>query len=450
MTRRKFRNGPRNTQPASSRSFQEYILDRPAPQTSRSELLRLIRGGEDTYLELKVKLSNPEKITQGIIALANTAGGVIIFGVTDQLKVEGVEDALGVRDELVRICREEVVPPLIPLLDTVSFDSGRQVVVLEVEGKKRPYRTRDGRFYIRFGAEKREISRRELSSWLEEIRPLGYENIPAPGARIGDIDDALLWTFVRAFSDDLFEGILPNFETDEILRRDLLLAVGQGEECIPTVAAMLLFGKNQKVAELFPRASVVVTRYSGDETVKTPAKTTGALAGTLAKTLVEKQEFSGNLLSLYESSLRFIARYCDLHETKGLPLRTFNGHDKTVAARSNYLLPVIREALSNALTHRDLVVKDIPTRINIYDSTIEIVNARRTSGFVPPAARAIRYGISQSLNPQLKDIFTNPAYGADVPPGGLPMLLRESRLFTGRRPEVYASNDEFKLKIYGK
>ena len=348
MTRRKFRNSPRNSsrpEPAGSRSFQEYILDRPAPQTSRSELLRLIRGGEDSYLELKVKLSNPEKITQGIIALANTDGGVIIFGVTDLLKVEGLDDALAVRDELVRICREEVVPPLIPLIDTVSFDSGRQVVVLEVEGKRRPYRTRDGRFYVRFGAEKREISRRELSSWLEEIRPLGYENIPAPGARVGDIDDALLWTFVRAFSDDLFEGVLPNFETDEILKRDLLLAVGQGEESIPTIAAVLLFGKNQKVAELLPRASLAITRYSGDETVKTP---------------VETQVFSGNLLSLYESTLRFISRYCDLHEKKDSPRRTFNGQSTTVKARANYYLPVIKEALSNALTHRDLAVKDIP------------------------------------------------------------------------------------------
>jgi ATP-dependent DNA helicase RecG len=434
MTRRKFRNSQRH-ETQNSRSFQEYILDRPSPQTSRSELLRLIRGGEDSYLELKVKLSNPEKITQGIIALANTEGGVIIFGVTDLLKVEGVEDALLVRDELVRICREEVVPPLIPLIDTVSFDSGRQVVVLEIEGKRRPYRTKDGRFYIRLGAEKREISRRELSAWLEEIRPLGYENIPAPGARIEDIDDALLWTFVRAFSDDLFEGILPHFETGEILRRDLLLAVGQGEGTVPTIAAMLLFGKNQKVAELFPRSSLTVSRYTGDD---------------LNKTLVETREFSGNLLSLYESGLRFIGRYCDLHEKKDAPLRTFNGHDRTVTARANYFLPVIKEALSNLLVHRDLAVKDIPTRVNIYDSTVEMINARRTSGFVPPASRAIRYGISQSLNPQIKDIFTNLAYGAELPGGGLPMLVRESRLFAGRRPDILASNDEFKLKIYGK
>ena len=49
--------------------------------------MRLVRGGEDTYLELKVKLSNPERIAQGIVALANTGGGTIVFGVNDQLRV---------------------------------------------------------------------------------------------------------------------------------------------------------------------------------------------------------------------------------------------------------------------------------------------------------------------------------------------------------------------------
>jgi predicted HTH transcriptional regulator len=68
-----------------------------APATTRTELLRLIRGGEDTYLELKVKLSNSERIAQGIVALANTDGGTIIFGVNDQLRIEGVSNPNGCR-----------------------------------------------------------------------------------------------------------------------------------------------------------------------------------------------------------------------------------------------------------------------------------------------------------------------------------------------------------------
>ncbi len=204
MPRRKFRNSQRFESP-NDRSFQEYITNQPAPQTSRTELLRLIRGGEDTYLELKVKLSNPERIAKGIVALANTDGGTMIFGVTDQLRVEGVRDPEDVQAELVRICREEIYPPILPLIDCIAFDNGRRIVALDIEGKRRPYRTRDGRFYLRFGAEKREVAREELSVWLDEIRPLVYENIPLPGVREDDFDDALLWSFASAFEDEIVE-----------------------------------------------------------------------------------------------------------------------------------------------------------------------------------------------------------------------------------------------------
>ena len=79
MPRRKYRHSQRFDSQAD-RSHAEYLLSQPAQITTRTELLRLIRGGEDTYLELKVRLSNSEKITQGIVALANTNGGTIIFG----------------------------------------------------------------------------------------------------------------------------------------------------------------------------------------------------------------------------------------------------------------------------------------------------------------------------------------------------------------------------------
>ncbi len=111
----------------------------------------MIRGGEDTYLELKVKLSNPDRIAQGIVALANTDGGTIIFGVNDQLRIEGVSNPEWVLQELTRICREEIEPPLVPMIDTIAFDSGKRIVALDIDGRRRPYRTRDGRFYMRFG-----------------------------------------------------------------------------------------------------------------------------------------------------------------------------------------------------------------------------------------------------------------------------------------------------------
>src|SRR5258706_4492634 len=150
MARRRFRSNQRH-EPSTERFFQEYYLATPAPQTSRTELLRLIRAGEDTFLELKVKLSNSEKIAQEIVALANTGGGVIVFGVNDQMRVEGVDDPESVQVELARICREEIQPSLVPFVDRVAFDNGRRVVALDVDGKRRPYRTREGRYYERIG-----------------------------------------------------------------------------------------------------------------------------------------------------------------------------------------------------------------------------------------------------------------------------------------------------------
>ena len=429
MPRRKFRHTHRYESPGD-RSHQEYIINQPSQSTTRSELLRLIRGGEDTYLELKVKLSNIEKITQGIVALANTSGGTIIFGVTDQLRIEGVSDPEAVRDELSRICRQEIVPAIVPMIDIIAFDSGKRVVAIDVEARNKPYRTLDGRFYMRFGAEKREVAREQLSMWLDEIRPLKYENVPLFNGLPEDFDDGLLWSFAGGFEE--VNQNLNMYQTADFLKKDLLLAVGGADEFFPTVAGLVLFGKSERVAQLFPRASVIVSRFSGEN-------------GNAQ--LIESATISGNLLHIYESVERFILRYVDLEKTK--PRKRSAEDTLHVKPRSIFHLYSVREAIANALVHRDMAIRDVPTRVNIFDNAIEFVNARRTNGFAPPASRAIRYGITQRLNPQIAAIFGRREYGAAVPRGGLPMVLKQSLSFSGRRAELTTANDEFRLKIYG-
>lgn len=397
--------------------------------------MREVRGGEDTYLELKVKLSNTEKIAQEIVALANTGGGVIVFGVNDQLRVEGVDDSESVQDELVRICREEITPPLVPLIDRISFDNGRRIVALDVDGKRRPYRTRDGRFYLRIGSEKREATREELSALMDEARPFGYENVPVIGAGMDDIDEAHLWSYVREFAGDGFEGEAgaSDYPTGDVLKRDLLLAAGNMGEVIPTVAGLLLFGRDDSVRELLPRSKITATRFAGD---------------TLQSPVVERLELGGNLYALYEAAMRFVSRYCDVWKERPRNFRTSEVTESPVMARSNYHRGVVGEGIANALIHRDLVLRDHATRIHIFDRSIEIINPRRTAGFAPSAQRAIRYGVPQCINPQLAAIFSNPAYGLTLAHGGLPMLLRDARTFSGKRAEIHAFNDEFRLRLY--
>lgn len=399
--------------------------------------MRLVRGGEDTYLELKVRLSNTEKIVQEIVALANTGGGLIVFGVNDQLRVEGVDDPEEVQEELVRLCREEVEPPLFPFVDRIAFDNGRRIVALDVEGRRRPYRTRDGRFYLRFGSEKREATREELSAVMDEARPLAFENVPVIGSTIDDIDDAHLWSFMKEFEGDAFEAAsLADYPTDLVLKRDLLLGAARMGEVSPTIAGLLLFGRDERVSELLPRAEIIAARYAGD-TVRSP--------------LVETVTLKGNLHSLYESAVRFIERYCDLWDERP---RRFPGTneedvDAPIMARSNYQREATCEALANLLVHRDLSVRDVTSRIYVFDHALEVINPRRTEGFVPPAQRAIRFGVPMRLNPQLVALFSSPAYGLKLPLGGLPMLLKKTRLFAGKPPDIHAFNDEFRLRLHG-
>jgi predicted HTH transcriptional regulator len=257
-------------------------------------------------------------------------------------------------------------------------------------------------------------------------------------AGLEDIDEAHLWSYLREFEGDAFDGAsAANYPTGDVLKRDLLLAASRDGDVVPTVAGLLLFGRDERVAELLSRSNIVAVRFAGE---------------TTQSEVIERITLAGNLHTLYEAALRFTSRYADLWETR--PRRSSTeteAQDEAAAviARSNYHRGAVSEAIANALIHRDLALRDIPTRLHIFDRSIEIINARRTVGFAPLAQKAIRYGIPQRLNPQLAAIFSSPAYGLSLARGGLPELLRAARIFSGQRAELRAFNDEFRLRLYG-
>src|SRR5215510_5746904 len=235
MARKRFNNYQRPRQsPGSERSYHAYQVDIPAPITSRAELTRMLRGGEDTYLELKVRFSNVEKLTAEIIALANTAGGAMIFGVNDQLRIEGVEDPEEIEVQLREICSQQIQPPVFPYLNKVAFDSGRRIVILEVDTGNRPHRTLDDRFYLREGSSKRETTREELSRLFHETHVARFEQVPIFQANCdSDIDESLFWSYVRGVNPGYWGESTKGFPTESVLR-DMGLAVKIGEEVMPT------------------------------------------------------------------------------------------------------------------------------------------------------------------------------------------------------------------------
>jgi predicted HTH transcriptional regulator len=212
------------------------------------------------------------------------------------------------------------------------------------------------------------------------------------------------------------------------------LATSDGHDVVPTVAGLLLFGRDERVGELLPRAAVTATRFSG-ESPQSP--------------VIERVKITGSLLSIYETLMRFVSRYCDLHEQRPRNLPETVDTESPVPARANYHRGVVSEAIANMLAHRDLALRDLPSRVHVFDHSLEFVNSRRSVGFSPVAQKAIRYGMPQRLNPQLAAALTSDAYGLKLPLRGLPALLRETKRFSNRKAEIVSFNDEFRLRVYG-
>jgi predicted HTH transcriptional regulator len=240
---------------------------------------------------------------------------------------------------------------------------------------------------------------------------------------------------LRAFEGGVFEeSAVVDYPTNEVLERDLLLATSDGQDVVPTVAGLLLFGRDERVGELVPRAAVTATRFSGD---------------SLQSAVVERVKITGNLLNVFETCMRFVSRYCDLREARQRSFVETTVDESPVPARANYHRGVVTEAITNLLAHRDLALRDLPSRLHVFDHSLEFVNARRSVGFSPVAQKAIRYGMPQRLNPQLASVLTSAAYGLPLSLRGLPSLLREARRFANRKAEIVAFNDEFRLRVYG-
>lgn len=426
---RKRSNHSRRYPPTTERSYHEYLLSVPAPTTSRAELVRMLRGGEDTYLELKVKFSNVEKLTAEIIALANTDGGALVFGVNDQLRIEGVDDPENVEAQLREICATLIQPPVFPYIKKVAFDNGRRIVMLEVESHRRPHHTQDFQFFLREGSSKREATREELAEIYGEAPRIRFEQTPLLRASIADIDESLFWSFVRGANPQEWSANAKGFPTAQMMR-DLGLATRIGEDLVPTFGGMLLFGAHDKVPHFIPQAQITLTRFGGNHH---------------DAPIIERQHIKGTMLWLYESSLRFLNRYVDVWEQR--PSRKSLNEEEQQLSRANYHQASVIEALTNFLVHRDWSLTEKHARINIYEDSLEFINPARP---LELPITSVRYGIAQSLNPSLKTVFTNRHYGLTLAHGGIPMLLAEAGAFAKRAPEgVTIHTHEFRLKLFG-
>lgn len=407
--------------------FEQKLTGRYSRTLDRTDVINLIRGGEDTHLEFKIRLVNTEKITAEIVAMANTGGGAMMFGVNDQRRIEGLDDPEYVEDQLIEICRNQIKPALLPRIDKVFFDNGDRIVVLQVDDRRAPHATPDNRYFVRVGSTKREAEAEEIAALFARSRIFGHEDSPMIQVSIEELDEALVWSYLRDLDGEMFREPT-GFPTAQAMQ-DLYLAKEYGGSIRPTLAGVLLFGRSAAVQKATPQSAVYLTRFSGT---------------TLDSPVVEKHEASGNLSLMFDRAIAFIKRYVDVWETR--PPKTQNGQPEPISARANYSREVIIEALTNLLIHRDYSMINSPSRIFVFDDRIEFINARRTNGLT---RKSVEYGVTAQHNPRLHHIFTQPEYGCTSMLHGIPALRRAHFAFAKREPRISLLNDEFRLEFSG-
>ncbi|MFQ3580892.1 putative DNA binding domain-containing protein [Chloracidobacterium validum] len=422
MSRKKVRR--RGWLPETERSLHSHLTMRDNAHTlDRREVLDLVRGGEDSEVEFKVRYSNPERIAAEILALANSGGGAILFGVSDTCRVEGLDDAERVEVELRELCATVMSPPVHPYINKVAFDSGKRVLVLEVDDRRAPHASRDGKYYIRIGSTKREADSQEIAELFHRYNAARYEQVPLHQVSFDDIDDAGVWSYLRAVVPD--ESRLPKGFPTAMAMTDMRLAVMTADDYVPTVAGLVLFGQSRAMERSFPRSHITLTRLAGHDA---------------SAPVIEQATFTGNVASLYWRAESFLTRYVDLHDA---PL-TRREARTDADARAAYSRPAVMEALTNALVHRDYGIRQEGIRIMLYDRRLELSN--------PAVGKhiwrgALDYGVSHPNNPSIKSFFKNTAYGVTTYAGGLPMVRRETLRFARREPKITTLPHEFRIEL---
>ncbi len=103
------------------------------------QFLDIIEAGEGLQIEFKRKVSSPEKVAREMIALANTKGGIILFGVDDDKTIVGVESEKGELEFIIQAAELLCDPPVSFTVDIFSTH-GLDVLCINVaESRRKPH-----------------------------------------------------------------------------------------------------------------------------------------------------------------------------------------------------------------------------------------------------------------------------------------------------------------------
>ncbi len=315
---------------------------------SLSQIQQWVKAGESEVLELKRTTGERRAGTQTLCGMLNHRGGRMLFGVEADCRIVGQMVSDHTIEELAQELRE-VDPPVFSSIERVDVEAGRQVLVVTVsQGSGRPYSYK-GRAYRRVGNTTQELSRDEYHRMLFE-RLHGeqrWENQPAAGWTTADLDATEV---TRTIEEAIRRGRAedPGTRDPEAVLRGL----GLMKDGKLLRAAVVLFGKAARVEAEFPQCLLRVARFKGTDKTE----------------FLDNRQFAGHAFDLLTHASRF------LRENLPVAGRVQPGLFERI---DDPLYPpvALREALANAICHRDYSIGGGSIAVAVYDDRLEITSS---------------------------------------------------------------------------
>lgn len=315
---------------------------------SMQQLEDWVRAGESETLEFKRTTGERRAASQTLCGMLNHRGGRVLFGIEPDGRIIGQMVSDHTIEEVAQELRE-IEPPVFPSIERVDVAAGRQVLVVTVsQGTNRPYSYK-GRAYRRVGNTTPELSGHEYQRMLLE-RLHGerrWENEPADGWSVADLDVAEI---IRTLEESIRRGRADDpgvRDPAEVLRGLGLMRDGQLLR-----AAVVVFGKAERLELQMPQCLLRVARFRGRDKTE----------------FLDNRQFHGNAFELLLRSERF------LRDNLPVAGRVQPGLFERV---DDPLYPpvALREALANAVCHRDYSLGGGSMAVALYDDRLEITSS---------------------------------------------------------------------------
>ena len=309
------------------------------------QIKNLILTGEGYNIEFKQSLD--KSFIEEVCAFANASGGTILIGISDEGKVIGVDTSNRSRSKI-----QDILNRLEPKLKT-KVEVKKDIIVIHVpEGKEKPYGCPKG-FFIRIGANCQKMTRNEIIKFFKKEDTIRFEELVNKKANFKeDFDSQAFKRFLQ------LAGISRTIKYESLLQNLSCLT----EDKKMTNLGVLFFAKDIDFIMNYARVDCIL--FKGTERVR----------------ILNRKEYMGGLLDNIENALSFVKKHTDTeYVITGNPRRE-EIHDYPESA--------VREAIINAVCHRDYFTEEVPVSVEVFKDRVQI----RNPGGLPKGYDRKRFG----------------------------------------------------------